>query len=244
MDGLILGIQFFTRIPIKKEISFNDKNIGNSLFYLPFIGLIIGLISALPMIFLQGTSKPMASLLTLIILLFLTGGLHLDGLADTFDGFLSGRKQERIMEIMRDSTLGVFGAIALILIILSKYLVLYELPINGWIGIVFSLANARLVVAYIIISKENARNEGLGVLFKKSSGRIKVLYSGVIYSIILVYFNPLYLIPLIGSIIVGELMSLWAYKKINGLTGDVYGAIIEICEVTSLIIFWGVTVWI
>ena len=243
MDGLILALQFFTRIPVGKEVSFNEKNIGRSLFFLPFIGLIIGWIAALPIIALHSTSKIIASLLSIIVIAAFTGGLHLDGLADTFDGFLSGRKRERVMEIMKDSTLGAFGALALVFLILFKFVAVYELPAVAWIGIPLSLANARLVAGYVILAKRNAREDGLGVLFKSSAAGRNIFMAGVIYIGIIMFINPWYMLPLVGSLVVGEAMTLWSYKKIDGLTGDVYGAIIEMCEVASLVIFWGVTIW-
>ncbi|MCR3955823.1 MAG: adenosylcobinamide-GDP ribazoletransferase [Gudongella sp.] len=244
MDGLILALQFFTRIPIKKEVSFQGKNIGRSLFFLPIIGLAMGMLAAVPVIFLSEYSKGISALLSVMILAILTGGLHMDGLADTFDGFLSGREKARVMEIMKDSTLGAFGAVALIFLIVSKLMAVHELPAEYWVGIPLSLANARLAAGYVISTKKNAREEGLGVLFRSSGAGRNVLLSGVVLLGITLIINPMFLIPLGGSLLVGELIAMWAYRKIGGMTGDVYGAVIELCEVASLIIFWGVTIWI
>ncbi|MGM0396851.1 MAG: adenosylcobinamide-GDP ribazoletransferase [Bacillota bacterium] len=244
MEGLILAIQFFTRIPINREIPFDNKNIGRSLFFLPFIGLFIGVVASIPFLLIHDASKAMASILSVILIIGFTGGLHLDGLADTFDGFLSGRIQARIMEIMKDSTLGAFGAIALILLIISKFIAIYELRVEFWLAIPLSLGNARLVAGYIILTKKNARGDGLGALFKGAAAGKNLILAGVLYTGIVLYFSPWYLLPLVGSWIMGETMSWWSYKKINGLTGDVYGAIIELGEVASMIIFWGVILWI
>jgi adenosylcobinamide-GDP ribazoletransferase len=244
MDGLILALQFFTRIPIKKEVSFQGENIGRSLFFLPIIGLAMGGLAGVPVVFLSEYSKGISALLSVLILAILTGGLHLDGLADTFDGFLSGREKDRVMEIMKDSTLGAFGAVALIFLIASKLVAVYELPVEYWVGIPLSLANARLVAGYVISTKKNARREGLGALFKSSAAGKNVLLSGLVMIGIILFINPIFLIPLAVSFIMGELIVFWSYRKIGGMTGDVYGAVIELCEVASLIIFWGVTIWI
>jgi adenosylcobinamide-GDP ribazoletransferase len=244
MDGLILALQFFTRIPIKKEVSFQEGNIRTSLFFLPLIGLAMGMLAAVPLIFISGQSKPISALLSVLMIAILTGGLHLDGLADTFDGFLSGRGRDRVMEIMKDSTLGAFGAVALIFIIVSKLVAVHELPAEYWVGIPLSLANARLAAGYVIATKKNAREGGLGALFKSSGVGKSVLLSGFVLIGIILFIKPIFLIPLLGSFIVGEMISVWSYRKIDGMTGDVYGAVIEICEVASLILFWGVTIWI
>lgn len=244
MDGLILALQFFTRIPIKKEVSFQGKSIASSLFFLPLIGLAMGMISAAPILLLSEHSKWIAAMLSVLSIAIMTGGLHMDGLADTFDGFLSGRGKDRVMEIMKDSTLGAFGAVALIFLISAKVIAVGELPEEFWVGIPLSLANARLVAGYVISTKRNAREDGLGALFKSSAAGRNVLLSGLILVGITFFLNPVYLMPLAGCFIVGELLSAWANSIIDGMTGDVYGAVIEICEVASLILFWGVTLWI
>lgn len=244
MDGLILALQFFTRIPVNKEVEFNGDNAGKSLFFLPFVGLAMGLVAGIPLVLLGRQSMSIASLFTLLLLTGLTGGLHLDGLSDTFDGFLSGRSKDRVMEIMKDSTLGAFGAIALILVMLSKFVLIYNLPQGGWVAIPLALANARIVAGYVITCKKSAKKQGLGVLFREARGGGFLALAAGIYSVFLIFFNFWYLIPLVGSMVIGELVSIWAYKKIDGLTGDVYGAIIELCEVASLFLFWGVMIWI
>lgn len=242
-DGLILGIQFLTRIPINKSIEFSQRNIRNSLFFFPFIGMLVGGIGSLVFYFIGQFNTELSAFLTVLTLIVITGGLHIDGLSDTLDGFLSNRDTEKTLEIMKDSRIGAFGVIGIVLLILGKYIIIKNMTMDMWL-IIFSLANSRLIAGIIISTKKTARKGGLGELFHKSNPKQNILYSGIIYGLILLLVDIYYIIPLITAYIFAELFSSWSYKKIGGLTGDVYGAIMEISELVSLLSYWGLLLWI
>lgn len=244
IDGLILAIQFFTRLPFKKNVDFNEKNIRCSIMFYPLVGAIIGVLAALIYYPLSFLNKNIASLGALFMLVLVTGGLHLDGLSDTFDGFLSNRDKERVLEIMKDSRIGAFGVVSIIMLLLSKFVIISSFDRGFELAVILSLANSRLVVSRVIASKKTARPGGLGSLFNQSNPGKNMVLSGLIYLIILILINPLFLIPLIINFLVAEFFCTWSYKKIDGLTGDTYGAIIEIGDTVSLLIFWGIMQWI
>lgn len=243
-DGLILGIQFLTRIPINKSIEFSKDNIRNSLFFFPFIGMLVGGIGSLVFYFIGQLNMEISAFLTVLTLILITGGLHIDGLSDTLDGFLSNRDTEKTLEIMKDSRIGAFGVIGIVLLILGKYIIIKNLTMDMWQIIIFSLANSRLIAGLIISTKKTARKDGLGELFHNSNPKKYIIYSGIVYILILMFFHIYYIIPLVITYIFAELFSRWSYKKIGGLTGDVYGAIMETSEVVSLLSFWGLLLWI
>lgn len=243
-DGLILGIQFLTRIPINKPVEFNKDNIKDSLFFFPFIGMFIGGIASLVFYLTAQFNLDIAAFLTVITLVVLTGGLHIDGLSDMLDGFLSNKDTEKTLEIMKDSRIGAFGVIGIVLLILGKYIIIKNLPMDMWLLIMFSVANSRFIAGMIISNKRTARKGGLGELFHNSNPKNHIVYSGIIYILMLLFLNISYIIPLIITLIFAEIVSLWSNKKIGGLTGDVYGAIMEVSEVVSLLSFWGLFLWI
>lgn len=244
INGLILAFQFFTRFPIKREIEFNEINIRRSIFFLPFIGGVIGLVVALVYYPISLINKDMASLVAVVTMVFLTGGLHIDGLSDTFDGFLSNRDKERVLEIMKDSRIGAYGVLSIVILLLSKYVIISSFD-NGVIhALVLSLVNSRLIASRIISYKKNARPGGLGELFHDSKAGKGIIVLGLIYIALISIINIYYIIPLIMNFLIGELLSSWSYKKIGGMTGDTYGAIIEIGDTISLLSFWGVLQWI
>lgn len=244
INGLIMAIQFLTRIPINKNLDFNKDNISKSTFYFPFIGMLLGAITALSYYAVLPLNTNFASIVAVLMLIILTGGLHLDGLSDTVDGFYSARDQKKILLIMKDSRIGAFGVISLILIILFKYIIISSLTQNVGLALIFSMGNSRLVVLIQMAYKKTARPGGLGELFHSSNPKKYIITSSIIYLIIIFIINVKFLIPLIGSIILGELITNITYKKIDGYTGDVYGATIELCETLSLLLFMGVLQWI
>lgn len=243
IKGLILSLQFFTRIPINKAIDFNKENIKYSIFFLPLVGIIIGGLGGLVYALLAPYNLILASFLALLTTIIITGGLHLDGLADTFDGFLANRKKEETLEIMQDSRIGAFGVLSMLLLLMLKLILILSID-NLPMVLALSFANSRLVVAWLIAVKKTAKSSGLGKLFSDSQPKKLVLLSGMIYMIILLVLDVRYIIPLAINFLVGQYISHISYKKIHGMTGDVSGCIIEIGEAVSLLGFWGVMIWI
>lgn len=243
IKGFILSLQFLTRIPININIEFSDKNIASSIFFYPLVGAIIGGIAGLTYQLFLPLGIEFSAFFALLMVIILTGGLHLDGLADTLDGFLSSRDRDRTLEIMKDSRIGAFGVIGLILILLLKYITFLKF-LYGPMALTLSLANSRLTVIVIMATKRIARPGGLGEMNHRNCKKTYVIASAFLYCLVVILINPIYLIPLLVSYITGELISQIAYKKIDGLTGDVYGAIIEIGESLSLLGFLGVNLWI
>ena len=245
IKGLILALQFLTRLPINISIDFNEKNIRNSIFFYPFVGVLIGGIAGVIYYPIAKHSINIASIIALLIIIFLTGGLHIDGLSDTFDGFLSNRDREKTMEIMKDSRIGAFGVLSIVILLLFKFVLISSIDIDNLpIFLLLSMGNSRLVVSRLISYKKVAREGGLGSLFHKSKPGKLILVSGLVYIGVLLLLNVYFLIPLIITFIMGELFSNWTFKKIGGMTGDIYGAIIEIGDTISLLTFWGIMLWI
>lgn len=242
--GLILGIQFLTRIPLNVEIEFNSKNISKSIFFYPLIGALLGLISYLSYFIFSKLLLEIGALFTVVSMIILTGGLHLDGLSDTFDGFYSNRSKEEILDIMKDSRIGAFGVIILIIDIFSKYIIISNMDYNIHMALILSMANSRLVLGNRMSYGKVAKENGLGHMFNESNPKFYSNLSFLFYIIILIILNPYYIIPLLFNIILAFIITKIAYEKIDGFTGDVYGALIELGEIISLLIFVGVFKWI
>lgn len=243
IDGFILSLQFFTRIPINKKIDFNKENIRYSIFFLPLIGIIIGGLGGLVYYLLAPANTMIASFMGLVTTIIVTGGLHLDGLSDTVDGFFSNREREETLEIMKDSRIGAFGVLSIVLVILFKFILIFSLDDLPLI-LALSFANSRLVISWIISTKRSSKPNGLGSMFKGSNPKKLVIISSIIYCIILMILDIRYLIPLFINLLMAEYIGHISYKKIDGLTGDVYGFIIELGEMVSLFSFWGLIIWI
>lgn len=244
IKGLIVALQFLTRLPVNISVDFNSENIRKSTFYFPFVGLLLGFIAVIPYIFLSPFNIDIGSFITVLMLIILTGGLHLDGLSDTADGFFSNRDKERILEIMKDSRIGAFGVLSLIIIIFFKYILISNIEFNLPVALVLSMGNSRLIVLLQIAFKKVARPGGLGDMVHQSKPKVYIIASIILYLAVIIFIDIIYIIPLIFSLIIGEAISLYTYKKIGGFTGDVYGTTIELTEAASLLGFWGVFLWI
>lgn len=238
INGLIFSLQFLTRIPLNIEVEYNSRNIAKSTFFFPFTGMLIGAFSAGAYYITLFMGRDIASLFGVLALIFITGGLHIDGLSDTCDGFFSSRKKEKILEIMKDSRSGTFGVIAVVIDILTKYILISRIKTNVLPCLMLSCANARLTAVMLMSFTKCARPGGMGAAFSGSGTKKYFCFGSALYAALTIFFFGFKrLIPLAAALGVSLLITMKSYKTIGGLTGDVYGADIEICEIISIAAF-------
>ena len=126
MKSLLLMMTFFTRIPVAYPYDYDEKDFIKGIKFLPVIGLLIGLFMYLPTLLTPYIHRPIIIVSIWTLYLVITGGLHIDGLADTFDGIFSYRSKEDMLKIMKDSRIGAFGVLGILwLIILNLTLAYY-----------------------------------------------------------------------------------------------------------------------
>ena len=207
----------------------------------PVVGALLGLLSGLVFLAVQAwCGIPLAALFAVLALALLTGGFHLDGLADTCDGVFSARRRERMLEIMRDSRLGTHGGLALIFVLLAKVLVVSELALRGTpmlAALAAACAVGRGASVLLMYRPRYAREEGLGNVFiGKVSGRqtCVTLGLGVILAAVLLpgMSGVAALAVSVAAIfILGQLLK----RTLGGQTGDTLGAAIELGELIFLL---------
>lgn len=237
MNSLLLAIQFLTRLPIHVETEFNEKEAGKSLFWFPWIALFMGVVVGFVNNFFYDVGPLFAAFLGLITWYLLNGGLHMDGLMDTADGFLSNRDRDRVVEIMHDSTIGVFAVLALVLVLLGKFSVLASVAIQPVeMGIFF--ASARMGVLTAIHFFPSAPASSMGNFFKHGASKNSYYLQWLILAAIILFTRDksFLLFPVAGCLW-GVVFSRLSVRKIGGLTGDVYGAITETGELFMLLLF-------
>lgn len=177
-----------------------------------------------------------ASLL-IVLMVILTGGIHLDGFMDSIDGLFSGRQREKKLEIMRDSRVGAFGVIGAICLLLFKFSLLVGIPAYMLIKLLVVVpAISRWNMTLTIFIFPYARQEGLGAIYKKYCGVRELLLAtvltGAAAGIVLgVYGALLMLMGGLSACLVGKRVS----RELGGLTGDIYGLINELSEVLLLL---------
>ena len=252
MESFLIGLQFLTRITIKTQTEWTEENFGKSVKYFPLIGAIIGIISAaLTGIFyiVTGGKLPiLTGALAFTLPIIITGGIHCDGFIDSVDGLFSGREREKILEIMKDSRVGAFGAVGLILLATLEVATLIELlkiSITWTLATIFSAPIiSRLMMVLTIGKFPYARREGMGKAFSKYTTN-RTIFFALIETILiftpLIFFDvKLFLTEILAAIISFGFtfyFGNFAIKKIGGVTGDIYGAVSTLVELIVLIIF-------
>jgi adenosylcobinamide-GDP ribazoletransferase len=220
------------------HFEFNTDDYARGIFYFPLIGGIIGLL-LWPIIFVQGFIPTRVFPFIIIILyLLIVGGIHIDGIGDLFDGIFSARDQKRMLEIMSDSHIGAFGVVGIILYFMGMYVGLYEVMHNELFSIILiSMPLIGRSVALIGAGLSRyAKAEGLG---KAVIDRVGPLTS-LILSLLLVggYFVvfPMLSLSIIITLVV-MLSILWRiHRTLDGITGDVLGALVEISQIVFLLV--------
>ncbi|MDA3810769.1 MAG: adenosylcobinamide-GDP ribazoletransferase [Spirochaetaceae bacterium] len=241
MKKLIYALRFLTVIPIKWKENEDLGEVARSISYFPLVGLIIG-VSNFAVYYLSNLifSPLFTSVLVLVWWMFITGGLHLDGLADTADGVWGGTTKEKRLEIMKDSRTGVFGVLTLIAFLLLKTVLLNELFSYHDEFSMSILISAPLLGRWISVFSiyffNSARKDGLGIFFKEKISLKELLISFFITLMTVFLFSGVTgIFTLVLVTMIASLASLFFSKKLGGLTGDIYGALCEISEFLALL---------
>jgi adenosylcobinamide-GDP ribazoletransferase len=173
-----------------------------------------------------------------VVLAALTGGLHLDGFADVFDALGGGRGDRvRMLEIMRDSRIGAHGAAALTFLLIAKVAALAQVAERRDLLTLLAFPTiARWLAAVLVVLFPYARTEGIGRAFNGEAGRVQVVAATVIAMVAVGVLGPALILPALGAAAVVLGFAFWLRRRLGGLTGDVYGAAIELGEVVMLVL--------
>ena len=250
MKRFIGILQFLTRIPIRVDIGFDDE-FHKTMYYFPLVGFvlgilyfIIGLVSSLVF------DSYITSVNILISTVVLTGGLHLDGVGDTFDGIYSYRDKERILEIMKDSRLGTNAMLSILFLILIKLGLIYSIvESHNLYNLIFMPVFARMAIVIACYKSKSPRENGMGNVFI-GKPTLSMILVGLVYTLIFIGFicsilfnlSTINIIKIISFIPVMIIFTRcfveYIYSKIDGITGDILGCTCELVEVLYLIFIY------
>ena len=250
MRALILMIQFMTRYPIPVQVEFTAERFVDGMRWMPLVGLLVALPAAGAFLLADAwLGRDLAAMAAVVVLILVTGGLHLDGIADTADGLFSYRPRERMLAIMRDSTLGTNGVTAVVLAILVRYLLLANLPGRAAVlAVLIAPVLGRMALTWHAASARYAREEqGIGDFVNQTGMRqaaAATLASLVIVglSLVLAGLSPgsaaLVVVALHApAIALAVLFAAYCTRRLGGITGDTIGASIELTETFSCLVF-------
>lgn len=249
MERFIGMLMFLTRIPIKAQIGF-DKDFHKGMKFFTLIGAILGGgYITLSFLLLKVLEVNIVSIILMSGIIILTGGLHLDGLADSFDGLYSYRSKEKILQIMKDSRVGTNGLLAILIYILLK-INIFELFFKNDIimPIFFMPILGRLSIVIASYKSKSPRENGMGNVFigKVSNFTLVInIFIFIVFNMIFILYNDSYFFLLINLsfliflFLFVKLIKIYVYDIIDGITGDILGCICELSELFYLFYFWG-----
>lgn len=237
LDDVLIAFSLLSRLPIPVDHALAGKRAAVATWAYPIVGLVLGLIAGIIGTTLHWFGAPagIAAIAALGSLAILTGGMHEDGLADCADGFGGALEKDRRLEIMKDSRIGAFGAIALVLFLLVRANSMDSLMHLSFIAPLMAVgAASRLPMILAMYAMPNARDGGLS----QTIGAPPEASMGIAISLTLVIcficigWSGIFVFA--WAMIAAGVMAIIAHKAIGGQTGDVLGAIQQWAEVGAL----------
>jgi adenosylcobinamide-GDP ribazoletransferase len=235
MESLLIALQFLTRIPVNYRPTDNAAALGRSVLYYPLVGFVIGVVLSFLALLLSGTPDMVAAAMVLSAWVFLTGGLHLDGLADCADAWVGGiGNPQRSLRIMKDPASGPIAVLVLLLLLLVKFTVLFVLiQQNNLIPLMLAPLLGRCGILLLMLSTPYVSPKGMAEKLLDNlpygEARTVVVVSLAFAGLFMCWANVLLAFGLL----------LWirylALQRLGGVTGDVYGAAVELIETAGLL---------
>jgi adenosylcobinamide-GDP ribazoletransferase len=240
MNNFLRALSFLTILPCGQVTLSEEKKLARSMAFFPLVGLVIGLLLALGYyLFSFLFPKSLVLWLTIGLLALLTRGLHLDGFADTIDGLGSGGPKENILEVMRDSRIGAFGVISLILLIGGKYLALDQISNSSvpYSLILMAVMGRQSMVLVCCRSSYARPNGGLAKPFTENLGYRETAWSLLsAFGVTLLFMGVKGIVLFFGIGLFSLGYRFFFMKKLGGVTGDILGAANELTELLCLIL--------
>ena len=231
---LLTAVQYFTRIRVPAWVGHAQEQLAGAVRYFPVVGLIVGASGAATLWpWADVLPTPLPAILATIVTVLMTGAIHEDGLADTCDGLAGGATRERALEIMKDPRIGVFGAIALILMLLLKISALSVMPVwTAMAALIAAHAFSRFCAVLISFAGRYVgsaeRSRAAPVVQRVQIG--DVMIAALFGLPALVLCGRAAIIAIVVALVLLGLLFRWCVKRIGGYTGDTLGAAQQITE--------------
>jgi adenosylcobinamide-GDP ribazoletransferase len=242
-EEVATAFQFLTRIPTPAT-RFEVDSLSRAVKFFPLAGLAVGGGAIfLQRLLLPHLSRPLIALVLLAYFVLITGCLHEDGLADAADGFGGGWSKDQILAILKDSRTGSYGAAALVMSLLARYLLLASLPLEHFAAYVISAHVlcrwSTLPLSYFLSPAREQESQGARIAKLTS---LTTLIFGSVFSFAVVIFALRWsaVAPLLTALVTVALSGWFYWRKIGGITGDCFGATNQLTEIA--VYFCGV--WI
>ena len=240
LSYFLAALGYFTRVPVPAWVGFSAESLQQAARYLPAVGLLVGGVSAAVF---WGAARvwpvSVAVLLAMATSIAVTGAFHEDGLSDTADGLGGGWDKQRILEIMKDSRVGSYGVVALVLALLGKFALLTTLDV-AWVPIALLAAHAfsRFCALTLMVTMDYARDDSQS---KAKPLAARLSFGSLLFALVFAAAPLLWLPPVqtLGGVLLAILATLWLARKclrwLGGYTGDCLGAVQQVAELGFLL---------
>ncbi len=244
-EGFLILVSYFTRIPIGRTIEYSDEKYERGIHMFPLLGVLIAMVMLFAAVFLSHFFGGMVrGALIFLVYVALTGAIHIDGFADSVDGFFSGRSRERTLEIMSDPHIGTFGVLGVALLSLVYSGIFADFSGHEAVFIMLFPYVGRTAAYFCASIFEYAKPSGMGKVFvDAASACIAALHIallavvGTVLSVVSGIKILQFAIP-VAAAFAAAVASAWvSNRKIGGLTGDSMGMIIEFSQMVYLLTF-------
>lgn len=239
MSALLIALQFLTRLPISLPSMPAPAAVGRSLLSYPLVGLLLGAVLLTAQWALQGQAPALQAALLLILWVGLTGGLHLDGLADSADAWAGGfGDRERTLTIMQDPRSGPIAVVVLVLLLLLKFAALLTLLQAGQpLALLLAPWIARGLLPLLFLSTPYVRPGGLGALLAAHLPRAELPYWLAGHAVLLILLSGWSgLLALLAALLLFAGLRQLMCQRLGGTTGDTAGALVELAEAVVLLL--------
>jgi adenosylcobinamide-GDP ribazoletransferase len=252
------ALMFYTRIPCPKNIEHNPDYLNKASRYFPVIGWIVGGVAfSVFCLFNYLIAPEIAVIFSMIASVLVTGAFHEDGFADVCDGFGGGWTKEKILLIMKDSAIGAYGAIGVVLLFLLKFQTLSYIVSNS---VILNLKSLILILLLFVSAHSLSRLAAISIVFTHEYSRedatskskpiaqnytwrevAGAFFFGLFPLFLLTYFQWQFVLVLVPVLLTRFFMARYFQQWIDGYTGDCLGATQQVCEVVfylSIIALW------
>lgn len=237
INSLRSAVAFLTVIPVASSESKTASRLGRA--YFPAVGALLGLVAGAAFALTAAiTTQMVGAAAAVAVLAVLTGGLHLDGVADAADGLFGHRTRAQRLEIMRDPRVGSFGAVALIVVLLGDVAALTALvPAKAVAALVIAGALSRWAMLGVVALVPYVRESGLGVAAGGLNRVFDVVLGSALAAVACLLDWRHAVVAVLLVVVTALIIGVVARRRIGGATGDIYGATAELCQLAALVSF-------
>lgn len=240
MNSFLIALQFLTRLPVTITEDISEDEQRQSILYYAAVGAVIGLILLFVAWISNGLEEDIAAALVLVVWIGITGALHLDGLSDSADAWIGGYgNKEKTLAIMKDPYCGPAGVVVLVALLILKFTLIAELIDEDMIVALFiAPIVGRFSASWLFQTTPYVREQGLGSAISEVEPGNHYLYTVLLICLLLIWTlgaKAIVSVVLLAGVFYG--MRQVMLKRLEGITGDTAGALIEIMEVCALFSF-------